>query len=164
VARIPDHVRANIIEAARNGRGCSQIARDTGIAPSTVSRICKAAGVTFDRAQTAAATQAHTIDAKARRAELALLLIEDAHRLRTQLWTQHEYRQAVGGMNPEVLRWTETEPNPTDKLKLMQAVNTAAARHEALWKLDNADPATAAAQSMVEGLAKALGLDKEDTP
>lgn len=49
------------------GLGCNAIARELGVAPSTVSKWAKREGVEFDRAQVAAANQAKVIDGKARR-------------------------------------------------------------------------------------------------
>lgn len=58
-------------ELAEQGVSCRGIAKEMGCAPSTVSRWAERAGVKFDRAQTAAAVQAHTVDLAAGRVRLA---------------------------------------------------------------------------------------------
>jgi hypothetical protein len=60
----------------------NEIARRAGVGMATVSRHAAKVGRTFDRAQTAAGAEAKLTDARARRAELMGLLIEDAHRER----------------------------------------------------------------------------------
>jgi transcriptional regulator with XRE-family HTH domain len=50
---------------------CRQIAKQLGVAPSTISRWAEREGLVFDRAQVAAATRAHTIDLAAGRIRLA---------------------------------------------------------------------------------------------
>lgn len=81
-----DEERRDIVEAAKRGDSCTQIAKRHGRAKSTVSKIADEAGVPFSRAQTAAATALKQEDNRARRAELAALLLDDAHRMRAQLW------------------------------------------------------------------------------
>lgn len=53
------------------GLSCRAIAKDLGCAPSTVSRWADREGLEFDRAQTAAAVKAHTVDLAAGRIRLA---------------------------------------------------------------------------------------------
>lgn len=59
------------LELAEQGMSCRGIAKELGCAPSTVSRWAERAGVSFDRAQTAAAVKAHTVDLAAGRVRLA---------------------------------------------------------------------------------------------
>lgn len=58
-------------ELADAGMSCRGIAKELGCAPSTVSRWAERAGVVFDRARTAAAVKAHTVDLAAGRIRLA---------------------------------------------------------------------------------------------
>jgi transcriptional regulator with XRE-family HTH domain len=60
------------------GLSCNAIARELGVAPSTVSRWAKGEELAFDRAQTAAATAAHTIDLAAGRIRLAEKMLDAA--------------------------------------------------------------------------------------
>lgn len=63
---------------------CREIAKRLDVAPSTISRWAEREGLTFDRAQTAAATQAHTVDLAAARVRLAEKM---AHRTNQMLDT-----------------------------------------------------------------------------
>jgi len=62
----------------------SAVAKATGISRASVAKICAAARppISFDRSHTEAAVRAHAIDLKARRQELAGMLLEDAFTLR----------------------------------------------------------------------------------
>ncbi|MCI2424110.1 helix-turn-helix domain-containing protein [Saccharopolyspora sp. K220] len=57
-------------ELHAQGKTRNDIAREIGRSPSTVSRLAHAAGLSFDRSKTAAATQAKQRDNAARRADL----------------------------------------------------------------------------------------------
>lgn len=50
---------------------CRQIAKQLGVAPSTISRWAEREGLSFDRFRTAAASQAHAVDLAAGRLRLA---------------------------------------------------------------------------------------------
>lgn len=77
-ARIPDHVRAAILDDVRAGqKSRAQIGRDHEVAPSTVGVIAKEAGITdaFARTQTKKATAARLADNAQRRATIASRLL-----------------------------------------------------------------------------------------
>lgn len=59
--------RERILALYRAGWTRNAIAREVGRSPATVSKVCKAAGVHFDRNATAQAVAARSIDLKARR-------------------------------------------------------------------------------------------------
>lgn len=104
---------AAIAKAIRAGGTCRGIAKQFKRSPDTVRRVARDDGIAepFARTKTARATEAKKIDNKARRAELAHLLLEDCHRLRLQLWekalvynfdkegeySQHEFPQPTFG-------------------------------------------------------------------
>ena len=70
------------VEARRlydQGLSCRAIARQLKCSPSTVSRWAEAEGLKFDRAKTAEAVAAHTIDLAASRTLLAQKMIGAAH-------------------------------------------------------------------------------------
>ncbi|MGV9281636.1 hypothetical protein [Streptomyces sp. NPDC003730] len=77
--------RTQVLDLARAGHGRNEVARRTGIPPTTVTRIAAEAGVTFDRTATAQATEARVIDAKARRVLVGGQLLEDIDQARAQL-------------------------------------------------------------------------------
>lgn len=97
---IDSKTRAKVRKLARDGLSQSAIARQVGISGSTVGRICAAAKppISFDRSKTKAAVAAHTIDLKARRVELAGLLVQDAYDLRARAWAE----KSVTIMTPEM--------------------------------------------------------------
>lgn len=132
---ISDTIRQQIIDLHTLGNTRNAIAATTGVGAGTVSRICKAAGLTFDRTATRAAVAAHAIDAKARRAELKELLLEDAHRLRKQLWEPARLVN-FGGKDNTLAETTLTEPLFADKKNILSAVGIAVDKVEKLEKLD----------------------------
>ncbi|MFD2839343.1 helix-turn-helix domain-containing protein [Populibacterium corticicola] len=145
--------------------GVRAIAERMGFGRTTISTNAKRLGLTFDRRQTRAATAAIQADAKAKRAALELKLLEDAERLRSQLWQPHTYIDH-GGKDYVKVTWTQEEPSPSDKLKLMQAASAALDRSIKITQLDS-DNGAAGAISMLEGLAKQLGVtgpQDDETP
>lgn len=141
-----------------HGRGFSRnaIAREIGRSGATITNVCQDLGLTFDRAAVQAATTARKADAAALRSELELQLLDDAQRLRAQIWQPHEYRDH-GGKDFVEVKWTQDEPSPIDKLKLMQATGVAIDRAVRLGELDK-DDEVEDAKSMLVDLFEALGL------
>lgn len=134
---LPPDKRAAILATIKAGGTCRGIARQHGVSPSTVRSIAHDAGLTnaFERTQTAAATRAKQADNRARRVDLSTLLLDDAHRLRAQLW-QPCTIGAFGGRNNV---WTDTElPEPTfgDKRAILASVNSAVRNHLDLERVD----------------------------
>lgn len=134
-ATTPADKQAEVIELCRQGLSRNEICRRTGVGHSSVSGIVQRAGLTFDRTRIKAATEARQVDLAARRAELQAVLLEDAMKLRAQIWQPHEYIDH-GGKDFNEARWTFPEPTPADKLKLMQATTAALGRSIDLAKLD----------------------------
>lgn len=91
---VTDAEREQIRVFHARGMTCGQIAAELGRVKSTIAKQCKAMGLSFERAQTAAAAGARAADAKARRAEAVGLLMDDWHRLRERAW--EPYTIAVG--------------------------------------------------------------------
>jgi hypothetical protein len=138
-------------ELAADGWGRNRIAREVGLSGSTVSGIIRdAPDVSFDRTATAEATEAARVDAAERRAELSLALLEDAHRLRAQLWQPC----TVGAFGGRDNVWTETrlaEPTFADKRAILTAVGNAVRDHVRLEQVDS-DGGAAEAGSMLADL------------
>ncbi|WP_233513650.1 hypothetical protein [Micromonospora craterilacus] len=86
-----------------------QIAETIGRSGRTVSRIAKELGLKFDREKTRAATEAKVADARAKRAARANDLLDDAARLRRQLWQPAHYVDH-GGKEYDRVDWTLDEP------------------------------------------------------
>lgn len=109
------------------GKSLHAIAAEMGRGKGTISAKAKAAGLAWDREQVQAATQAKVADARERRATLQLRLLDDAERLREQLWQPAKWGNFGGRENTynEVIL---DQPLFADKLKLMQAVGIAVDR------------------------------------
>jgi len=133
-----------------------KIAETLGRPRSTVAYRLKRLGLTSTRTKTAAATAANVADAKARRARLQLELLDDAERLRGQMFAPTKVFN-FGGKDNTYAEANLTEPTFTDKLKVMQAVGIAVDRHIRLDEHDTGTGATAAA-SMLDRLAAAMGV------
>jgi AraC-like DNA-binding protein len=152
--RIDNTKRARILALHSEGLGCKAIAREAGVSPSTVSKVCNEAGLTFDRTKTMVATQALVADAKHRRAELAEHLLDDADRLRRQLWEPAK-AFSFGGRDNTYNEVELDKPTFADQLKILQAVDVAARRHQALVEMDTDHGATEA-ESVLDRLAESI--------
>lgn len=137
------------------GLGRNAIAKQLGRSGKTISRIADELGLSFDRERTRVATEARVIDARAKRAALANALLDDAARLRQQLWEPASYVDH-GGKEYNRVNWTLPEPTFADKLKIVQATGIAVDKAVRLDEYD-ADPGIDAAKSMLGALAKGLG-------
>jgi hypothetical protein len=147
--------RDQVAELHGQGLGRNAIAKAIRRSGKTVSEIAAQLGLSFDRGPTRVATEARKVDAKAKRAALALDLLDDAARLRQQLWQPADYVDH-GGKEYFRVDWTLKEPTFADKLKLMQAAGIAVDRSVRLDQYD-ADPGVDAAKSMLGALAAGLG-------
>ncbi|MEC3977887.1 helix-turn-helix domain-containing protein [Amycolatopsis sp. H20-H5] len=117
-----DRERVRALHAA--GRNRNQIAKDIGRSGATVSKIARELGLSFDRSATAAATEAKVIDAKARRAALAVALLGDAERLREQLFAPAEIH-SFGGKENTHNSVQVPQPQFADQRNIIQATSTA---------------------------------------
>lgn len=144
--------RAEAIELYRT-EGPSAVEKKLGILKGTVTKWAKAAGVeTVSVAVTRAGTEAASVYAKARRQELAQLLLEDAHRLRAQLW-KPAVVHAFGGKDNTYEEHELDEPTFVDKKNIISAVSVAVT---SVTKLEDYDKSpqdgVAAADSVVDKL------------
>lgn len=85
MARISDQQREQVIQLHGEGKKRNEIARETGISPGSVTNICKAAGLTFDRSMTKKATEARQIDMAELRSELTTSTLRVADKLRARI-------------------------------------------------------------------------------
>lgn len=168
MAAISDDQRARILVMVENGMSRNAIVRETGVSAGSVSTIVKSAGGSFGERteKMAAVTKTRKVELADKRALLELELLNDALKLRAQVWKSTDYQQAVGGQSPEVLHWTMAEPIPADKLKLIQAAGIAIDKS---LKISDAagDNGAEQAKSMLAGLAESLGAAwqaMKDTP
>lgn len=152
---LTDGERDRIRQLHAAGTTRNDIARDLGRSPASVSKVCADLGLTFDRTAVQAATEARKADAASRRAILELDLLDDAARLRKQLWQSARYIDH-GGKDYDRVEWTQDEPTAVDKLKLMQAVGVAIDRSLKLAEHDS-DQGVDQAKSMLGDLMTQLG-------
>ncbi|MGH3942488.1 MAG: helix-turn-helix domain-containing protein [Pseudonocardiaceae bacterium] len=143
---------------ALHARGLSRnaIAREIGRSVGSVTKLAREQGLVFDRAATVAATAAAVADARARRAALMHALLDDAGRLREQLFAPCTLRNAGGKDNTWAVLEVE-QPPFADQLKIVQATVTAA---DASMRLDRHDSGAGVeeAKSMLGALAEGLGV------
>jgi transposase-like protein len=140
--RIPDDKRAAILADVRAGhKGRNQVARDHGVALSTVTKLAKEAGVTdaFDRAQTKNATAAAIVDNKAMRVLAAQRLIVKAHELLDQMDQPHTVFN-FGGKDNTYEERLLPKPPTGDLRNLMVTAATAIDKHLVLERHDANDP------------------------
>lgn len=163
---ISDDERAAIIATLIETENVHETARrhDRGIA--TVSRIAKAEGIQVAaRSRTRNATQARQIDAKAARAELRLQLLDDARRLRQQLWEPAVERKAMtvskgGGVSAvEIVDVRLDQPTFADKQRIMTSAAIAIDKSLALERHDDSGDGELAD---VDAWAKGM-LDADDS-
>lgn len=146
-----DHQRVRELHA--QGKSRNAIAEEIGRSGRTVSRIAKELGLTFDRERTRAATEAKKDDARAKRAALALALLDDAQRLRRQLWKPAHYVDH-GGKEFDRVDWTLPEPTFADKQKIMQSVGIAVDKAVRLDEYDKADVATSGVDAWLQHMTE----------
>lgn len=147
--------RDRVRELHDQGLSRNAIARRLGRSGKTISEIAAKLGLDFERERTRAATEAKKDDARAKRAALAVRLLDDAERLRQQMWQPADY-VAHGGKEFERADWTMAEPTFADKAKIAQSLGILVDRAVKLDEYD-ADPGIDAAKSMLGALAKGLG-------
>ncbi|GAA0638141.1 hypothetical protein GCM10010174_69980 [Kutzneria viridogrisea] len=116
--------RQRVRELHAQGLTRNEIGRAIGRSASTVSKLAKELGLTFDRSKTRAATEAKVADAKSRRAALALNLLGDAERIREQLWQPCRVYSFGGRDNVYSEEWHE-RPDFAAQLKILQATGVA---------------------------------------
>lgn len=121
---ITDEDRRRVRSLHAAGRNRNQIAKELGRSGSTVSKIAAELGLSFNREATAAATEAKVIDAKARRAQLMHDLLDDAERLRAQLFSETTIH-SFGGKENTYNSKKVPRPLFSDQRNIVQAVSTA---------------------------------------
>ena len=156
-------------ELVAAGVSQADIGRRLDRSPGSVAGRKARLGIQSERGPVVAATQARVIDAKARRTALEVGLLEDAEKLRQQIWQPHTYFD-WGGKDHTFDTHETTEPTPTDKLKLMQAAGAAIDRSIKIASHDT-DTGVAEAVGILDLFAVALqetanksGLDQSETP
>ena len=152
---ISDDERRRIRELHAAGMSRNAIARSIGRSYAGVTRVCQEMGLDFDRSKTAVAVESAQIDAKARRLQLQMDLLEDAGKLRAQLWEPTELH-AFGGKDNTHNSVLLEEPVFRDKRDIMGAASMAVT---AALRLDSHDTGgSESAKSVIAALAAGLGV------
>lgn len=107
----------------------NEIARRAGVGMATVTRYAEKHGRSFDRRHTEVAVQSRSLDFRARRVELANLLVEDAHR----------ERQYLADLPRTVVDPDTGEIKPTSGMERAQLARTVATLSRAVVELDAAE-------------------------
>lgn len=153
---IDDKTRARVRKLARAGRSQNAIAREVGIAQSSVKRICDAAKppITFDRSKVRAANEARVFDAKAARAKVSEQAVERIGKLFDLLDAEH----TVHHFDKDGVMSTGTLDRPTsgDVKNYVTSIGILVDKHLALVKMDSDDRDLPAVDKW---LAAMLGVD-----
>ena len=162
-----DSKRGRVAELREAGLSASAIARQLGVAKSTVSRWAKSDGVSFDRRQTAEATAAKSIDLAAARTRLAEKMADRAEKLLDSLDGKYLV-YSFGGRDNTYSEHMLDKP-PVEVIR--NAVTTAGITFDKLSRIVERDPDVTGAESAVRtlqaGLAAAaavLRTQPEETP
>lgn len=151
--RIPDDQREAILVDIQSGMARNEIARKHKRSPGTISNIARDAGLTdpFDRTETENATKAAQADNASRRAELSRRFLDEAHSALDDLHKPH-IAFAFGGKDNEYNEHRFDKPPTADKRNLMIIAATAADKHMAIDKHDNAGEGLAAVDAWLRGI------------
>jgi transcriptional regulator with XRE-family HTH domain len=140
--------RAQFRKLHADGLSASAIARELGVAKSTISRWAKADGIGFDRAKTAEATAAKSIDLAAARTRLAEKMAHRAEQLLDSL--DGEYLvYSFGGRDNTYSEHLLKKP-PVEVIR--NAVTTAGITFDKLTRIVEKDPDVSGAASVVQSL------------
>lgn len=140
-------------ELHAQGLSRNEIARQLRRSGKTISEIAAKLGLTFERTRTRAATEAKRDDARAKRAALALDLLDDAARLRQQLWQPAHYVDH-GGKEYDRVDWTLNEPTFADKQRILSSVGIAVDRAVKLDQYDRADASVSGVDAWLDHMTE----------
>lgn len=137
------------------GLGCNAIAKECGVAPSTISTWAKREGLNFDRAQTAKAVSAQRIDRAAARADIIDRLYMRSQKVLARLEAdKFTYRvpTETGSMLVH-----DDDPPANDEKSLAAAVGIYLDKAQRLELVDG-DAGESGARSMLAQLGELLGV------
>lgn len=145
------------------GVGRNEAARRLGKSVSAVYRASNRLGLNWNRERTAMAVAAFQEDMKERRAQLASDLLDDAERMRAQLFEAYMV-YSFGGRDNTFASETLEEMPPSEKRALMNAIGTALDKSLRLSEFDsesNLDRAKAVLGGLGKALAEAFAPSEE---
>jgi hypothetical protein len=166
-ALAPDKRERILADIRAGDKSRNQIARDHHVAASTVGNIATQAGLAeaaFDRTHTVKGARAKAADNKARRAQLASDLLEDAQHFRKRCRSAYQVVTS-SAEGAEIV--TLDEPPLPDVRAAYTAIGIAVDKGIAIEKHDVSDDAAAAQRSLLgqlfAGLTQAVGEDAPGT-
>lgn len=140
--------RAQLRKLQTDGLSASAIARELGVAKSTISRWAKADGLSFDRSKTAEATAAKTIDLAAGRTRLAEKMLAESEAMLDSI--NNPYRVYSFGGRDNVYTEKVLDSAPVEVRR--NVITTAAITFDKLSRIVERDPDVSGAQSIVASL------------
>lgn len=148
--------RRRILALHGEGKSRNDIRRITGRSNGAITTIVRDAGLSFDRAATKAATEAKAADNASKRAQLESDLLDDAQKLRKQLWEPCVWG-SFGGKDNLYNSVHLDQPTFEQQRAITNAVGNVIDR---TIKLSNVGKAAddEEASSLITDLGKALGL------
>lgn len=146
--RVTDDERARIVELVRGGMPRNAVAREVGRSPSTVSAVAQREGLSFDRSEVAAATAARQEDNRDKRSRLQELLLDDALRMREQLW-EPALVYNFGGKDNTYEERTLARPDFAGQATIMRAVGVAIDKSVRLAEVDSGRQSADGAASVI---------------
>jgi hypothetical protein len=152
---LSDAQRLRLCEMAEAGASVRQIAEQLRVSKSSVSRYARRLGVSFDRSQTDAATAAKVSDGRARRAEIAVRLLEQAGMELDRLHRPHRAFAFLGGPAAGYYEEILPQPDPASRLAIVRTVTTLVAQHVRLAEFDG-DDSTEQAKAWIVRLSEDL--------
>ncbi|HEX2317167.1 MAG TPA: hypothetical protein VHJ17_25700 [Thermomonospora sp.] len=154
-----------VLELHGQGLSRNEIARRVGRSGSTVSRLARELGLSFENGgKVRSALKAAQAYNAARRAELARTLLDDALRLRRRLWEPSTVH-AFGGRDNTFTEARLDEPPYRDKREIMAAVGIAVDKSLRLDEYDSdggVEEARSLLTALAEGLRRAAPGDEPD--
>lgn len=160
---ITDKERAAVRRLHAEGKTRNDIARELKRSPSTVSKLAREQGLTFERgAEVVAATEARRIDLAARRIDLAHAQQIAAEKLHEQLFAPCVYGE-FGGKDNEWNQVDLPQPRFGDQRAIVAAVGQSINNSLKLAPIEGGENAGQVA-SMLGKLGTALGAAFADEP
>lgn len=162
----PAKREAVLADIKAGGKSRNEIAREHGVAASTVGKIAAGEGIAdaFDRTHTLKGARAKQADNVAKRAQLQSDLLDDGQRVRARIWGP--CKVVVGGPNGAEI--VELDEAPLEGLKAgFTAIGIIIDKDRAYERdkqgADGTDHANSMLGQLMSGLAQAFG-DEAATP
>lgn len=146
--------RTRIIEAIRGGMTRNDAARNFERSPATISRVAKAAGLSFDRTKTAAATKAKQADNRERRAQIMVQMLDDIEKLQSQLFAPTKSFN-FGGRDNTYNEVTLDEPTFRDKRDITVSISNLMGRVLDTERIDQPQAGQGALEDLVDAIREA---------